>query len=403
MTTAKEIFLITMLSFGLTLLMYSTTDKLTDTHQDYSQPWDHHKYIYMAEHPFQFHLAPFCWRILQPWIVRALPFSLKLNFMLVAFISTVLSGIFIYLMLKSIGLRVSIAFLGILMFYSSSWAVKYPLFNFWVQDGFVLFLLATILYCLIGKKDIWFSVVLCIGVLAKEAVLFTAPLYYTFNARVVWDRIILKRTMLLIAPAIIVLGIVRFFIPALNSDTEYVSSLPKEVRILHSSPLQKNASAIQLHQTHYDYYELIKTIGLYRLMNIKYSELQRMTTRTFGVVLIFLPLVAFRENMRLFFKLFPLFLLTYMQLLFAVNIERLLIIVIPALILLSAKSIEYIIDNYKIHFMVFPVIFSTLIISNLVDNSPTPYQFGREWFVVCLVGSCYLLYRKHTWTIKQKQ
>jgi hypothetical protein len=61
----KELSIISAISLVLTLIIFSRTELFIESHQDFIKPWDHHKYIFMAQHPMQFHIAPFCWRIVQ--------------------------------------------------------------------------------------------------------------------------------------------------------------------------------------------------------------------------------------------------------------------------------------------------------------------------------------------------
>ena len=73
---------------ALTGGLWCRTSLLTADHPWFSEPWDHHKYIYMATHGlFELRVAPFCWRIGLPTLVKALPLPVEAAFMLVAFSS----------------------------------------------------------------------------------------------------------------------------------------------------------------------------------------------------------------------------------------------------------------------------------------------------------------------------
>lgn len=66
-------------------------------HPHFPLSWNHHKYIFMGlTNSFDFHIAPYCWRVFVPFISSFLPFTLSVNFLLISFISIVITGCFIY-------------------------------------------------------------------------------------------------------------------------------------------------------------------------------------------------------------------------------------------------------------------------------------------------------------------
>lgn len=146
MISNKDYYFVILLSFVLTAVIFFRTDFLIQSHPDFAKPWDHHKYIYMAEHPFQFHVPPFCWRILYPLCAYLLPFSLQTSFLVLSFISVWFSGILLFFLLTKLDLTPPTSIIGMLMFYSSSWATKWLLFDFWIPDGMYLLLLILLLF-----------------------------------------------------------------------------------------------------------------------------------------------------------------------------------------------------------------------------------------------------------------
>jgi hypothetical protein len=398
----KEVAIISVISLTLTCIILSRTDLLVETTPDFIKPWDHHKYIFMAQHPLHFHIAPFCWRILQPLIASVLPFSLETNFILIAVISVFLSGIFIYIALKLFGLNTIPSMVGILMFFSSPWATKWILYNIWMVDGLTNTIFALALVLIIGKKDMWLMVLLSIGVLVKESVILIVPLHYTLYATSLWDSNKLFQTIKIAIPSVLILLAIRLSIPEYNADQAYVYSLDKKLTVEYPNRLTAGYSMDEKnilekpHIARYSYVDLAKTIGWNRIQQLSLTDLQKLTTGTFGVVIICLTLFTTIVNKNLVLRLTPLFILTYMQLAFAVNTERLLIIALPAVVLFAAKGVELLHQQYRIDQRIFLIIFSLIFILNMVHTNPFPYQYGKEWSILCLIGFCYLVYKKYS-------
>lgn len=122
--------LILALSAILTILLYLKTDVMNYSHEHFQQPWDHHKYIWMAINNLDFHIAPFCWRIFVPLIASILPFELHINFKLITLISVTLTGSLVY----KIGLLIFddkiLSLSMMLAYFSISWATKFVIYDF---------------------------------------------------------------------------------------------------------------------------------------------------------------------------------------------------------------------------------------------------------------------------------
>lgn len=113
----KELIAVLILAVILTGLiagvMLIRGNLLTPGHPDFSEPWDHHKYIHMAtESPVGFHIAPFCRRIFVPALAKLLPFGLQCNFFLIAFVSICLTGVTVYYLAKKSTSSLVYGFIG---------------------------------------------------------------------------------------------------------------------------------------------------------------------------------------------------------------------------------------------------------------------------------------------------
>ena len=191
-----------LLSALLVTVSFFTTNRIATSSIWYSlDGYDHHRYIEMATgHLFDFHLAPFCWRILDPLIVKLQPFGFEAGFLWVTLISLWLCGIVVYYLTKAAGFVPVYGLFSLILFFSLGWVIKQNVFDFWLPDALgYLFVLAAI-YAIYKKLDLLFVTLLAIGVLAKESVFFVAPLYYTLNATKVLDLKVLRRTLLFCHP-----------------------------------------------------------------------------------------------------------------------------------------------------------------------------------------------------------
>jgi hypothetical protein len=332
----RELALPLVLSFLLTSALLFGARFVVPGHPNYPKPWDHHKYIWMAtDDPLDFHVAPFCWRVLVPALAKALPFDLEWSFFLIAFAGVWMTGVVVYCLALRWLSSPSYGLVALLMWVSLGWAGKLVLRNFWLPDSLAFFFVALAVYAILARRDALFVASVALGVLAKESVFFVVPLYYTLRTERWIDLGLLKRCALLALPSALMLVLLRVFIPALNEDPAYLSTLPETVRLV-----QEGASS-------YGYRELFLSVGVERLRNISAWDLYAYSAGTFGVILL-LPLFALRRTGVLLLRFLPFLLLVYAQLFFAVNTERLLVLAFPAVLLMALAGIEGISERLSI-------------------------------------------------------
>lgn len=323
-----------LVSINLAVVLLLRTDLLTYAHPDFSRPADHHKYIYMATHPIgNFYIAPFCWRIGLPLLIQLLPFEIQTSFLLVTFMSVTATGLVIWLLVKSMQYSDLGAFLAVLLYFSIPWGAKYQLYNFWLPDALALLLVSLVICFIVRQKWWWVGAILGFGVLVKEAVIFVAPLVYTLQAHRIIDVPRLKKTTLMVLLPLLLLTIVRVVIPARNQDPAYLASLPLEL------------SHVQKGTAEYNLIYLLNYIAKERIEQASLRELYRWTIGSFGLLPIFLGLFGLLKNPGFALRLSPFILLSYLQPLFAVNIQRLVVMASPALVLLAVVGAEGLIEN----------------------------------------------------------
>ncbi len=365
-------YLAILISFSLTTLIYLNTDLLDYYHSNFPKPWDHHKYLYMAISQLDFHIAPFCWRILVPFLASILPFELSVNFQFISFISLIFTGYFVFKIGEKIFNDSKLAFAMLISFYSLSFSTKFVIHDFWLPDAFANMLIAAGIYYIIIKKDQLFLIVMIIGAITKESVLFTLPLYYTINTKKFFDRHLLKQTILISLIPLLVLILVRIIIPPLNSSEEYLSSLPEQLKLVHFDSSDYNLNY------------LINEFVPERISEFSFETLHRITIYTFTIHF-FLSLINFRM-LKVYGLRFSIFLLlAYLQIFFAVNDDRLVAIAFVPFLVLSIAGLDKIFGplpfrNYSI--LILSIIFFLMVLFSGIFYGN--WLIIREVFLVVL-------------------
>lgn len=307
-----------------------SADLKTEGTAAYLDPgWDRHLYIAMAEaRPFDFHLAPFCWRILVPLLAWLSPFALQESFFAVTLMSAIASGTLLAFLVRSFGAPRPIAIAAIVLFFGVGWGTRFHVTDFWIPDATATAFAIAAMLAARARRPVVFAVLLAGGVLAKESVLFVAPLFYTLNAKSIADRRALAATALATAPAALALLFLRIFIPQQNGDLAYIASLPEII-----------ARFPELYP-HYDYVDQFRRVAYeQRYEEREWALVRQYTTGTFGLLLVTLAAVGSWAAPRLAVRLAPLILLASSQLLFATDTERLIAFAAPALVVLAATGL----------------------------------------------------------------
>lgn len=322
-----ELVWVAALAMGLTALWLWRTDLVTYEHALFPLPWDRHKYIAMAAgNPFDFHIAPFCWRIGKPLLAKLLPFGLQNSFLVISFVSVWLAGVFSWLLARAFGFSRALALTGLLFFFALQWGPKFFLFEFWLPDSTICMLVILAVLLLRRGQLAAFVVVTTLGVTVKESMLFVLPLAYTFTATRWIDWPAARRSALIGLPAVLTFVAIRLAIPAWNDDPAYVATLPERLWLVsNGSPEYDLAHAVRV------------ALGE-RAANFGYAHVKSYTVATFGPALTLLALLALHYNRAWLVRLLPFMALVAAQMLFGHDIERYLILAFPAVLVLALSS-----------------------------------------------------------------
>ncbi|MEO5953306.1 MAG: hypothetical protein ABIQ44_12645 [Chloroflexia bacterium] len=384
-STRYELPAIALLSALLTTIVFFTTLRITRSFPLYNLgTMDHHRYVMMAEgNPFDFHLAPFSWRILMPALVKLLPFGTEIGFLLITLICLCLSGVLLYYIVRAAGFTYEYSLFGILLFFSMGWLTKQYIFDFWLPDvPAIAFILAAI-YAIYKKHDLLFLVLLTIGVLAKETVIFVIPLYYSLNALRLFDWPLLRRTTLFAIPPAIILILLRLAIPALNGDPAYLALLPATMTL---NPIYE--------QVPYSFAYMLQTIGAERLQGLTpYNVGYRYLIFPLNVAPLALPLLALRQVAPVLLRYSPYLILVYAQLLIAANTERLVSLAFPPLIIMSVVAVRKVMTDLKLKPLWALLLPTSLFLLGTLDTDPEWSYLSTSWqFIIVLISFALLAF-----------
>ena len=328
----------------LTIILAVNTEPMTNFHAMFSQGGDHLVYIEMAQRPFEVHAPPYCYRLLIPTIAGFLPFGLAVNFYLLTVLFTIGAGILLYYLLRDLGMSSFSSLLGVVLFYSLNWGAKFVLFDFWLTEPALFFFAILSLLLIIRRHNGWLVPALCLAVLSKESALFLLPFVYTLRARRVFDGPAFLWTVgLSIAPVALFL-VLRVTIDA---------------------------------GTSYSLLSLWNEIGNQRLTGGLQGFIRGGTVGTWGIAALILPFFCSKRGRGFALRSLPFLLLVYLQPLFAVNVDRLLVLAFLVVIPLSVDGIGTIRRRFNLtHWMIagYVVIPYVLILIKSGYQSPSPEQ-----------------------------
>jgi hypothetical protein len=372
----REFILVLAMALLSISLLALRTDSLTVDHPRFPQDDDHHKYIYLATNdPLSLHIAPFAWRPLVPTLARLIPIDLQWSFYAITFVSLWLAGVLLYQVGRIAGFDRPIATAGMLLFFSMGWATKFNLYDFWLPDAFAFLLIMMAISFALKGRDLGVALVLAIGAAAKESTFFVVPLVYTFRAERLLDGRAALRTLAVAAPSVAVLIALRVAIPALNTDPDYVATLPDH--------LYSTGDAIT-----YNFLARPIKVLEYRLSTVSVGALYAATVAPCGLFATLLGVAGVRRGSFWALRFLPFVLLAYAQLLYApVNTERLLVVEFPAVVILALAAAEMLRQRIGISSARFVMVSIILFLSLLIVPTFNP----RFLHQVLLLGVSSLL------------
>lgn len=370
----RELVFVAALCILLTAALAVRTHMLDENYSWWSAPYDHHKYLYMAEHPVgSFHIQPFCWRIGNPFLAGRLPFSTLRNFQILTLTFLAATGVLLYYWLRLIPFRPAESILGVLLFFSYGAATKLLMIGSTSPDPASYFLVMIALYSIYSFRDLPFALALAAGALVKETVLIVAPLYYTLRAKHWWEPRLALRAIILALPAAAILIFIRITVPDLNADQSYTNSLPYTLTQVSAGDIRYDLKTAFLGN--------MRVYGQETAVNL----LRTFTWGSMGL-LMFLPLFDPRRNAWILLRSFPYWGMIAAALLIALNPDRRIAACFPFLILMGLNGLRELASLFRAPVEWFAPVFLVQIALNLLkpEVSTVPFDLAAAVFLISL-------------------
>lgn len=304
------VIIVLMILIRITIPIFYSPDKCFDDIRD-------HKYfIWMAENPSVILNnqipAPWCYRILYPLIIWLLPFELIINFQIITYICTFLTGVVLYTIFRN-KFNSLLGLVGIIFYYSYDYTLYNQFYNIWIPDSLAHLLMALSFYAILNSNYKLYSFSLVIGVLTKEVILFTIPVFLLFEL-LKMEKIAplqaeyLKKSFVGILPSIFIFFFVRILI------------IPSE----HFDYIEK----FQIYSSRF--YDLLNPFWAYQ--NI---------IGIWGIpIVIFFVFNSCKGLAKWIIRYIPFMFIVYLQMFIAPTISRLLVIGFFPVILLSLSGMD---------------------------------------------------------------
>jgi hypothetical protein len=173
--------------------------------------------------------APFRYRVLVPLLARLLPFSPTASLRFISYLSLGTCYLLVLLTCSRMGISLTASLGGLFTAFASGFHLYYY-HNPFLTDAFGLASLSLMVFCLVSGSFLLFAAAAIPGALARENVLFLAPVWAVRNG---W-----RRSLILTGLVVMVLSVCRW---VLRSDANPGEEI---VRTFHAVGDSRNALAL---------------------------------------------------------------------------------------------------------------------------------------------------------------
>jgi hypothetical protein len=293
----------------------------------------------------------FGYRILMPYIAGLMPFDVDMSFYILTILMSLAIPFIFFRFLKVYGLKEENAFYLTLLFLAGRYVFGYPAWNYYDVNDLLTHILI-LLFFISLKKDKFFSMglILAVGVVNRETILFIVPPALFYYAVIHKDR---KKSLKFVSsfmPAVLILILIRSLIITESADTPGIIHSLGKLRFDDTNKIFNPAT----------YYRLVNTF----------------------IPLTFIPLVFFKTA-RSFFRKNPhflIFVIIYFASCFlAGDTERLIVPMFPVFFLL----IGIIFEKYGFYELKARIIVLFACLVSIPHHQYFRFRLpGRDWKVV---------------------
>jgi hypothetical protein len=282
-------------------------------------PVDWHKYVAMAEQPLgTFRIAPFCHRLLVPWVAAQLPFHVMTNFALVQFAAFFVLGAGVTRVALRIGRPGYCSLQPICWLLGLGWVTKSSLAVTASVDLAAWSVLVWVFAFALESRTFLVLTFAILAVTIKEASLLAVISMFLLSSEYVQIRRWVP--LVVVGSCLAVLGTLQVVVIPGNMDNAYTSALGPLLTIVNG--VDSNAGLV--HSLH--------VIGWARFATLTLADVNAMTLDSFGVCVFAAIVVVWRAQRRVPWDLLAAMALCLSVTLVAVNIQRPVLIAAPVFI-----------------------------------------------------------------------
>ncbi len=274
-------------------------------------------YQAMAQNPFSsdpmVHRAPWCWRILTPWLVYLLTkigLSVPGGFLLITTLSLLGTAIGVYVLLRLFGATPWLALAVALLVQTQYAPGLFELWDYAYTDSLSYFLMVLAFICYWQNRPRWLLVVLALGVLNREAALYAVAAFA--GEQVIhrdWRR--LKAYLPAYIVLILIYIVLQHAIYQIGHYSLLGTALPKRASLVgrpSTISLFGNVNPIALNVYHLTINSFGLLLPLFILQMIHPPYFVRRPVVWLFLLATFIPSILFGgDNERLMFIAFPVF------------------------------------------------------------------------------------------------
>ncbi|MDP4197863.1 MAG: hypothetical protein Q8940_22665, partial [Bacteroidota bacterium] len=203
---ASEVFKIFLARTIALLAILISSDPLTSHNILFNGEWQHFEYLkVVGQLPQLTSDAPYCWRLLVPFLIYISPFSVETSFLINTFLSLLVCSLLVYYIIKELGFDKVYCWIAFFTFLSMINVVRINLIEFIAVDATAFMFILLSIYFTQKENKLLFIISTILGVLTKEMTLIVIPFYFFYHAeKNIFDRnniSLLKKNVILGLPA----------------------------------------------------------------------------------------------------------------------------------------------------------------------------------------------------------
>ena len=304
----------------------------------------------MSYEPFQSNFPPYMYRILTPLLVSLLPFDHLDGFIMINLLAIFLSGILFYFFLKKLNFNHKISAIGVLLFLLSP-GVILSIDDICLTDPVSFLFMIIAFFSILSNNNTLYFLSLSVGMLNRETVLVTLPLFFisTIDVSRLYES--LKSAIIVTTLSILEFVGIRMYLGS-HSFLKYLASTSSAVTNL----LIHYSTSLNLFYIPYSIYWPFSTLwimGFMKFLDIKNDFIKRSAIL---LPFIFIQMLIASDISRMVFIAFPIIIPMSLYL-FADNLK------IPNILMLILISASFLAISFLIGIHYFTTYF--LVIYNL--------------------------------------